>query len=409
MASRMDPPGETFLRDPDVLPSTAAGGDSSSEGRTANSRSTTGVGPPRTTSTGSSSPSRGGAPGEYNLPRFKDQTGEVPAERRGTAPSTTDPTITTVEKEETPITATFVSVEPLTVSTLDTASGGGGEQPQREPGFPPTPFAVRFQSVTFLDGLVDQIKQLDSLSACHDMYKNRIFADNLILLRSAQKEYLDHHYAQQQQQLSPQESPRRSSLRHRENPCDTFRTQWAEKWASTKNLPRTSNTEWAWILDECRKTSLCLLYRMCDICMAVTTTTMPPPPAEEEDGPASATAPAAASAAAASTTPLQELRQDKYNLIIDTIATLCLVMDRANCLYHMGHDATHVTGLAWYRPDVQHTLPSYLQNPPMGKSLMNKRWTWLIDYQILVGPTHKILAPLIQEVALPYRLQRQDP
>jgi hypothetical protein len=322
------------------------------------------------------------------LPTFKDQTGSY-CQTTTTGKTTNDPTVM-VPPEPPAVVATMIAVESLSISSF----GGSGQDSSlvssmpRAPGFPPTPFPERFTAVAFLDGLRDtqqEIKQrLTSLAECHDLYKSRRnFIDGLNLIRSAQKEFLDANPELVQRQQ------RSSSQRVDDHP----RVVWAKLWAQTKNLPRTKHTEWAWILDECRKTSLVLLYKLCDIAMAQTTTTT--------------TTPTTTTAPPTLATLLGRNHNTNYNLIIDTIATPCLVMDRANCLYHMGHDGTNVTGLSWYRRESEHKLAPHEKNPT--GSLVNKRWGWLVDDEtILVDATRSTLVPLLA-VALPPRLQRLDP
>jgi hypothetical protein len=403
MASQLDPPGETFIRDPDGAASAAVSAGSGGEetrGTTTTTRTTTTSSeylPTFKDQTGSYDSPTAATGGTFTsattasyLPTFKDQVGSF-CRTTTTATTTTDPTIIVPATEPPAVVA--IAVESLSIST---STFGGGEDSSlvsmpRAPGFPPTPFPERFTAVAFLDGLRDtqqEIKQkLTSLAECHDLYRSRNnFIDGLNLIRSAQKEFLDANTELIQRQ-------QRSSSRVDDYP----RVVWAKLWAQTKNLPRTKHTEWAWILDECRKTSLGLLYKLCDIAMAQTTTT-----------PGTTTTQTTTTAAPPTlATLLGRNHNTNYNLIIDTIAPPCLVMDRANCLYHMGHDGMNVTGLAWYRREAENKLAPYQKNPT--GSLVNKRWGWLVDDEtILVDATRSTLVPLLA-VALPPRLQRLDP
>lgn len=268
------------------------------------------------------------SPSPHRLPTFKMQTDDVPSE------------LHISDTHEQISNLTCVPAIPVVESS----------------GFPPATFMEQFRDSAFVTELQElqlEIKKLESLQDCRDMYRRPVFSDCLTLIRSAQKEYLD----------------------AKGNPSDG-RITWAQLWAETKNQPKTAETEWAWILDQCRKTSLALVYHMCDLAN----------PQDES---------------------LSILRDDdSYGIVVDTIVSLCLVMDRANCLYHMGDDASNVTGLVWYRKDAHEILPKHLQNPR--GSLMNKRLAWLFDHQVLNERTMSMLQPLT-DLALPPRLRPIEP
>lgn len=150
------------------------------------------------------------------------------------------------------------------------------------------------------------------------------------------------------------------------------REEWAKSWA----LALSRDEEWAWALNNCRKTALELLYQVCNLCFDDTG-------AERSD----------------------EL-EDKFKFRrIDEILCHCLVMDRYNALCNMTNRTTGERGLGWYSKYEDTRYQEQFGAPlnPRGPTT-NKRLWWLFQIPTLHGD------PAIQrwmQIAIPARLQRQ--
>lgn len=123
--------------------------------------------------------------------------------------------------------------------------------------------------------------------------------------------------------------------------------EWARLWAEELRM----NTDNAWALNNCRKTALLLLYRVCDLA---------PPGGNDEEERAQ----------------MQQIEQVFERRRIDDILHVCLVLDRANCLYSMRSTTSFELGLGWYASG-EEPLYQNLNNPalPINRSghTINKR------------------------------------
>jgi hypothetical protein len=154
------------------------------------------------------------------------------------------------------------------------------------------------------------INNLPTLAECSNFYEiDTHYKECLRLLRSSQREYMN----------------------VANEPPVQARETWSRFWANARHQEQ----DWARALDDCRKTALALLYRVCDLV----------------------------------TNPDGTLQAEAIFNVFQTrriveILVLCLAMDRANCLYNMSITATGERGLGWYAKG-QERVYQGLRTPPL--------------------------------------------
>ena len=213
-----------------------------------------------------------------------------------------------------------------------------------------------FANLAIHEKLRNEIGQLQTAQACAKFYDSAVFQACIQEIRRAQDSFIS------------------DKLAEGKTPVEA-REEWAWRWATS----RSQHDDHAVFLDNCRKTALTLLYKVCDLCFTES----------DIEG-----------------LKWSDALQDTFKLRrIDEILIPCLVMDRFNALYNMTIRSTGELGLGWYS---KYNATQYQESfgvplNPRGNTI-NKRLWWL--YQVPVYRDDSVVQNWMKP-EIPARLMRR--